>query len=37
MFKFIKGVVTLVVLVLAGAFIYEKFCKSCDCDEGKCS
>jgi hypothetical protein len=36
MFKFIKVAFTLAVLVIAGAFIYEKFCKSCDCDEGKC-
>jgi|TergutMp193P3_1026864.scaffolds.fasta_scaffold307416_1 hypothetical protein len=36
MLKFIKVAVTLVILVIAGAFIYEKFYKSCDCDEGKC-
>jgi hypothetical protein len=39
MFKFIKIVFALVVLVVAGAFIYDKYCSmSCDCDEdgGKC-
>jgi hypothetical protein len=36
MFKFIKVVVALVALVIAGVFIYDKFCVSCDCDEGKC-
>jgi len=39
-FKFIKFVLALVVLVVAGAFIYDKYCSlCCDCDEdgGKCS
>jgi|ABDH01.1.fsa_nt_gi hypothetical protein len=38
MFKFIKIVLALVVLVVAGAFIYDKYCSlSRDCDEdGKC-
>jgi len=38
MFKFIKFVFTLVVLVIAGAFIYDKYCSMC-CDgdeDGKC-
>jgi hypothetical protein len=38
MFKLVKFVVTLVVLALAGAFVYEKYSSlGCDCDEdGKC-
>lgn len=38
MFKFIKIVLTLVVLVVVGAFIYDKYCSmSGDGDEdGKC-
>jgi uncharacterized protein YneF (UPF0154 family) len=37
MFKFIKIVLALVVLVIAGAFIYDKYCSMSECDEdGKC-
>jgi hypothetical protein len=39
MFKLVKFVLTLVVLTLAGAFVYDKYCSmgGCDCDEdGKC-
>jgi len=37
MFKFIKIVLALVVLVVAGAFIYDKYCSmSRDDEDGKC-
>jgi hypothetical protein len=36
MFKFIKILVVLIVLIVAGAFLYDKYRSvTCCCDEGK--
>ena len=32
MFKFLKVIVVLVVLIVAGAFLYDKF-RTCECDD----
>jgi len=37
MFKFIKIIMVMVVMVVAGAFLYDKYCTMCcDSDEDKC-
>jgi hypothetical protein len=37
MFRFIKVIVALVVVVVAGAFLYDKYrVMCCDCDGEKC-
>jgi hypothetical protein len=37
MFKFIKVVFVLVILIVSGAFLYDKYrTMCCDCGEGKC-
>jgi hypothetical protein len=36
MFRFLKVVVVLVLMIVAGAFLYDKYrtmCCECDCDE----